>query len=121
MKCLLTGCEELLGFNYSAEHWRRLHTTNPVQSVCVCDAVAADGEGGTSLLSRKTVLALVPQLVLSAQHKWDRLNGCQRLALLIKGLQLRYGNQEVQHVYVLCDCFFGHNPERLPSFCAFPQ
>ena len=95
MECLPKDREELLAFyHYRAEHWRHLRTTNPVESVFATVRLRTVETCGC--LSRKTAFAMVLQLVLSAQQKWRRLNGHQRLAQLIEGVQFRDGIQEVQ-------------------------
>lgn len=73
MECLLKDREELLAcYNYPAEHWRHLRTTNTAESVFT--TVRLRTVKTNSCLSRKTAFAMVLQLVLSARQKWRRLN-----------------------------------------------
>ena len=91
---LLKDREELLAlYSYPAEHWRHLRTTNPGESVFATVRLRTVKTCGC--LSRKTAFAMVLQLVLSAQQKWRRLNGHQRLAQLIKGVQFRDGTKKI--------------------------
>ena len=93
--CLVKDREDLLAFyDYPAEHWRHLPTTNPVESVFATVRLRTVKTRGC--LSRKTAFAMVLQLVLSAQQKWRWLNGPKRLAQVLEGVQFRNGIQEVQ-------------------------
>lgn len=95
MECLAKDREDLLAFyDYPAEHWRHLRTTNPIESVFATVRLRTVKTRGC--LSRKTTFAMVLQLVLSAQEKWRRLNGPKRLAQVIEGVQFRNGIQEVR-------------------------
>ena len=94
VECLAKDRDDLLAFyDYPAEHWRHLRTTNPIESVFATVRLRTVKTRGC--LSRKTAFAMVLQLVLSAQEKWRRLNGPKRLAQVIEGVQFRNGIQEV--------------------------
>ena len=94
VECLAKDRDDLLAFyDYPAEHWRHLRTTNPIESVFA--TVRLRTVKTRECLSRKTAFAMVLQLVLSAQEKWRRLNGPKRLAQVIEGVQFRNGIQEV--------------------------
>ena len=94
VECLAKDRDDLLAFyDYPAEHWRHLRTTNPIESVFA--AVRLRTVKTRGCLSRKTAFAMVLQLVLSAQEKWRRLNGPKRLAQVSEGVQFRNGIQEV--------------------------
>ena len=93
--CLVEDGEDLLAFyDYPAEHWRHLRTTNPVESVSATVRLRTVKTRGCP--SRKTAFAMVLQLVLSAQQKWRRLNGPKQLAHVIEGVQFKNGIHEVQ-------------------------
>ena len=95
MECLAKDREELLAFyDYPAEHWRHLRTTNPLESVFATVRLRRVKTRGC--LSRKTAFAMVLQLVLSAQEKWRRLNGPKQLAQVIEGVQSRNGIPEAR-------------------------
>ena len=81
-------------YDYPAEHWRHLRTTKPIESVFATVRLRTVKMRGC--LSRQTAFAMVLQLVLSAQQTWRRLNGPQRLAQVIEGVQFRNGIQEVR-------------------------
>jgi putative transposase len=44
-----------------------------------------------SCLSRQTALALVFKLAKAAERHWRRLDGCDRLAQVIRGVRFRDG------------------------------
>lgn len=95
VECLVKDREDLLAFyEYPAEHWRHLRTTNPIESVFATVRLRTVKTRGC--LSRKTAFAIVLQLVLSAQEKWRRLNGPKRLAQVIEGVQFKDGIPEVR-------------------------
>ena len=95
VECLAKDRDDLLAFyDYPAEHWRYLRTTNPIESVFATVRLRTVKTRGC--LSRKTAFAMVLQLVLSAQEKCRRLNGPKRLAQVIEGVQFRNGIQEVR-------------------------
>ena len=48
-------------------------------------------------LSRKTALAMVFKLLLSARKKWSRLNGSNRLAEVIRGVRFEDGIRKIQN------------------------
>ena len=100
VECLAKDREDLLAFyDYPAEHWRHLRTTNPIESVFATVRLRTVKTRGC--LSWKTTFAMVLQLVLSAQEKWRRLNGPKRLAQVIEGVQFRNGIQEVRRAALI--------------------
>ncbi len=48
-------------------------------------------------LSRKTALAMVFKLMLSARKKWRRLDGSDHLAEIIEGVTFKDGIKQIQH------------------------
>ena len=48
-------------------------------------------------LSRKTALAMVFKLLLSARKKWRRLNGSDHLAEVIQGVRFEDGIKKIQN------------------------
>ena len=94
-ECLTKDREELLAFyDFPAEHWRHLRTTNPIESVFATVRLRTVKTRGC--LSRKTAFAMVYRLLLSAQGKWRRLNGTESLPKVIEGVQFEDGIQVVK-------------------------
>jgi len=85
-ECLAKDRQELLAFyDFPAEHWKHLRTTNPIESVFATVRLRHKRTKGSG--SRKACLAMVHQLMLSASKRWRLLNGSERLPDVIQGVQ----------------------------------
>ena len=88
--CLGKDRDALLAFyDFPAEHWKHLRTTNPIESTFATvrhRTIRAKG-----CLSNKTALALVFKLVEAAQKSWRRLDGCNQLPKLVLGVRFTDG------------------------------
>ena len=74
--CLAKDREVLLTFyEFPAEHWVHIRTTNPIESTFSTVRQRTDKTRGC--LSRQTTLTMVFKLCQSAQKRWHRLNGTQ--------------------------------------------
>jgi putative transposase len=88
--CLTKDREVLLTFyDFPAEHWKHVRTTNPIESTFATVRLRTDKTKGC--LSRQTALAMVYKLARSAERSWRRLDGSQRLAQVIQGVRFRDG------------------------------
>lgn len=88
--CLMKDKDELLSFyDYPAEHWKHLRTTNPIESTFA--TVRHRTVKSKNCLSRKTALACVFKLCLEAQKRWQRLSGYQKLADVINLVEYKDG------------------------------
>ena len=86
MTCLTKDREVLLTFyDFPAEHWKHVRTTNPIESTFATVRLRTDKTKGC--LSRQTALAMVYKLARSAERSWRRLDGSQRLAQVIQGVR----------------------------------
>lgn len=84
-ECLAKDREELLAFyDFPAEHWKHIRTTNPIESTFATVKLRTAKTRGC--LSRTTLLTMVFRLCLSAQRRWRRLDGRERLAEVIEGV-----------------------------------
>lgn len=95
-ECLAKDREELLAFyDFPAEHWKHLRTTNPIESVFATVRLRHRRTKGNG--SRTRCLAMVHQLMLSASKRWRLLNGYELLTDIIQGVQFIDGvkSQEV--------------------------
>jgi putative transposase len=95
-ECLAKDREELLTFyDFPAEHWKHLRTTNPIESVFATVRLRHKRTKGNG--SRNACLAMVHQLMLSAAKRWRLLNGSELLPDVIAGVQFTDGvkSQEV--------------------------
>jgi putative transposase len=81
-------------YNFPAEHWKHIRTTNPIESVF---ATVRHRTGKTKgCLSRKTGLAMAFKLMMSAQGKWQKLNGANRMPEIIQGIAFIDGTKKNQ-------------------------
>jgi putative transposase len=88
--CLAKDREALLAFyDFPAEHWKHVRTSNPIESTFATIRLRTDKTKGC--LSRETALAMVFKLAKSAERRWRRLDGSERLAQVIEGVRFRDG------------------------------
>ncbi len=89
-ECLSKDRDALLAFyDFPAEHWHHLRTTNPIESTFATVRLRTGKTRGC--LSRKTGLTMVFKLMLSAQKRWTRLRGNNRVAEVIRGVNFKNG------------------------------
>ena len=83
-ECLKKDPEKLLTYyDYPAEHWVDIRTTNAIESVFATVRLRHDKTKGNG--SRAACLAMVYKLMESASKSWRSLNGSPLLAEVIKG------------------------------------
>lgn len=88
--CLADGREELLAFyDFPAEHWRHLRTTNPIESTFATVRLRHRRTKGSG--SRSACLTMVFKLAQAAEKGWRKLNGHALLADVIQGIQFNDG------------------------------
>ena len=90
MTCLKKDTTSLLAFyDFPAEHWQHIRTTNPIESVFA--TVRLRTTKCKNCGSRKTTLAMTYKLIVTAQSKWQRLRGYRLLPDVIKGIVFKDG------------------------------
>jgi transposase-like protein len=83
-ECLAKDRDVLLAFyDFPAEHWKHLRTTNPIESTFATIRLRHRRTKGSG--SRRASLAMMFKLAQSAQKRWRRLNGHQHIAHLLQG------------------------------------
>jgi len=83
--CLAKDRTELLRFyEFPAEHWMHLRTTNVIESVFATVRLRTEKTKGTG--TRVACLTMVFKLMQSASRRWRALNGSALLAEVIKGV-----------------------------------
>jgi len=88
--CLTKDRDVLLAFyDFPAEHWKHLRTTNPIASTFA--TVRHRTIRSKGCLSNKTALAMAFKLVAGAQKSWRRLDGHNQLPKLIQGVKFKNG------------------------------
>jgi transposase-like protein len=85
-ECLSKDRQALLAFyEFPAEHWIHLRTTNPIESAFATIRHRTDRTKGC--VSRSTLLGLVYRLGMCAEKRWRRLRGFKRLGELVAGVK----------------------------------
>ncbi len=88
--CLTKDTDALLAFyDFPAEHWDHLRTSNPIESVFATVRHRTVRTKGA--LSQKTAKLMVFTLVRAASKKWRRLNGTNQLPRVIEGVKFTDG------------------------------
>ncbi len=96
VECLTKDRECLLTFyDFPAEHWKHIRTTNPIESTFATVRLRTTKTKGC--LSRKTALAMVFKLLLSARKKWRRLDGSNHIGEVIQGVTFKDGIKQIQN------------------------
>jgi transposase-like protein len=82
--------EALLAFyDYPAEHWRHLRTTNPIESPFATVRARTDLTKGPG--SREAGVAMIYKLLEAAEGRWRRLNGYRLVPLVRAGARFVNG------------------------------
>jgi len=88
--CLTKDTEALLAFyDFPAEHWDHLRTSNPIESVFA--TVRHRTVRTKAALSQKTAKLMVFALVRAASKTWRKLNGTNQLPRVIEGVTFTDG------------------------------
>ena len=88
--CLTKDTKALLAFyDFPAEHWDHLRTSNPIESVFATVRHRTVRTKGA--LSQNTAKLMVFTLVRSASKKWRKLNGTNQLPRVIEGVTFTDG------------------------------
>ena len=92
-ECLSQDRDQMLAFyDFPAEHWRHIRTTNPIESTFGTVRQRTRRTKGSG--SRAATLSMVFKLMESAQRRWRRLNGHELIGALIKGINFKDGIKE---------------------------
>lgn len=90
VECLVKDREAMLRFyDFPAEHWVHIRTTNPIESIFSTVRLRHDKTRNNG--SRKACLAMVFKLCQSAQKGFQRLNGSELIADVLAGIQFENG------------------------------
>ena len=83
--CLEKDRAELLSFyDFPAEHWQHLRTSNPIESTFATVRLRTYRTKGPG--SREAGLAMAFKLARKAESRWRKLNGSEKLQDLIDGI-----------------------------------
>ena len=94
-ECLAKDRDTLLTFyDFPAEHWLHLRTTNPIESTFATVRLRTTKTRGC--VSRTGLLAMVFKLTKTAEQNWRTLKGHALLAQVVQGVKFKDGLQEGQ-------------------------
>ena len=83
-ECLKKDRDVLLTFyDFPTEHWKHIRTTNPIESTFATIRLRHRKTKGSG--TRRTSLAMMFKLALSAQKRWRRLSGHEQIVHLLEG------------------------------------
>ena len=95
-QCLQKDRDVLLTFyDFPAEHWRHIRTTNPIESTF--STVRLRTAKVRSCFSSKTVVTMAFKLCQCAQKRWQRLYGYRKLDKVIRGIKFINGIEEMRN------------------------
>ncbi len=92
--CLTKDREALAFFDFPAEHWDHLRTSNPIESVFATVRHRTVRTKGA--LSAKTAKLMVFKLVTAAAKTWRRLNGENQLPKVVQGIKFQNGIEVIE-------------------------
>lgn len=94
VECLLKDKDTLLTFfDFPAEHWIHLRTTNPIESPFATVKARTRQTKGAG--SRKAGLAMAFKLALASQDHWRRVNAPRLVELVRAGVEFKDGKKVV--------------------------
>lgn len=94
VECLLKDQDELLTFfDFPAEHWIHLRTTNPIESTFA--TVKARTKRTKEAGSRKAGRAMAFKLLLGAETYWRKINAPHLVALVQAGVTFSDGQHQL--------------------------
>ena len=84
--CLLKDKDKLMTFyDFPAEHWLHLRTTNPIESTFA--TIRHRTKKAKGCFSRATIMTMIFKLSQSAQKRWNRLRGFEQLGKVIRNVK----------------------------------
>jgi putative transposase len=76
-------------YDFPAEHWRHLRTTNPIESSFATVKLRTKVTKGAG--SKKAALAMAYKLLDAAQERWRRFNGHELVTDVLDGVKFKDG------------------------------
>ena len=76
-------------FDFPAEHWRHLRTTNPIESSFATVKLRTRVTKGAG--SKKAALTMAYKLLVAAQERWRRFNGHELVGDVLDGVKFKDG------------------------------
>jgi len=114
VECLVKDQETMLTlFDFPAEHWIHLRTTNPIESAFATVKSRTRQTKGAG--SRKAGLALASKLILAAQERWRKVNAPHLVALVRAGIEFKDGKQVAHHIVEEEELLVENTPKRIAA------
>lgn len=114
VECLVKDQETMLTlFDFPAEHWIHLRTTNPIESAFATVKSRTRQTKGAG--SRKAGLALASKLILAAQERWRKVNAPHLVALVRAGIEFKDGKQVAHHIVEEEELLVENTPMRIAA------
>lgn len=86
VQCLLKTKKETLAFyDFPAEHWRHIRSTNPIESTFATVRLRTHKTKGCG--SRIASLTMVFKLVQAAEKRWQKLHSSNLIPLVLEGIK----------------------------------
>jgi transposase-like protein len=98
-------------FDFPAEHWCHLRTTNPIESTFATVKARTKKTKGAG--SRKSCLAMAWKLLMAAQQRWRRVNAPHLVALVKAAVAFPDGEAEMLQCDLESEELFILTPETL--------
>jgi transposase-like protein len=76
-------------YDFPAEHWQHIRTTNAIESTFA--TMRHRTTRTRNCVSRPTFLGLAFKLIEEAEKSWRRINGADKIELLLKGIPFKDG------------------------------
>ena len=76
-------------YDFPAEHWRHLRTTNPIESSFATVKLRTKVTKGAG--SKKAALAMAYKLLNAAQERWRRFNGHELITDVLRNVKFKDG------------------------------
>ena len=76
-------------YDFPAEHWHHIRTSNPIESTFASVRLRTAKTRGCG--SRASILSMVFKLSKSAEQRWLKLRGAEMIAKVITGVQFKNG------------------------------
>jgi len=94
--CLKKDRDALLTFfDFPAEHWKHIRTTNPIESTFA--TVRHRTKRTKGCLKRNTAKVMVFKLIKEAEKRWLRLRGKNQLPKVIQGITFKDGIEIIEN------------------------
>jgi putative transposase len=100
-------------FDFPAEHWIHLRTTNPIESTFATVKARTKKTKGAG--SRKAGLAMAFKLLLAAEKRWRRVNAPHLVALVRAGVAFPNGQAEMLQLEPVPEDLFTRTPSILAA------